>query len=151
MNTQEKIKEDLKNAMREKNEGVVSVLRMLISSFRNKEISIRQGGQAELSDEQVLEVMQSEVKKRKDSIEAYEAGGRQDLADQEKKEIEILRKYLPAQLSAEDLEKVAKEVISEMGEITAKDFGRAIGQVMARVKGQADGGQVSAVVKKILA
>lgn len=150
MTLSEKINSDLKQAMIEKNESVTSVLRMLISSLRNKEIALRKNGQAELSDAQILEVLQSELKKRKDSIEAYEAGNRNDLAEKEKEEIKILQIYLPEQLSSEQLEVIVKDIISGISGVSAKDFGRIMGLAMAKVKGQVDGNAVSAIVKKLI-
>lgn len=146
----EQINSDLKQAMIAKNEVVVSTLRMLISAVRNKEISLRSGQDVVLSDEQIIEVLSSEIKRRKDSIIAYQQGNRQDLADKEKAEILILEKYMPARMSDEELEKIAREIIGS-GNFGANDFGRAMGQVMSRVKGQADGGQVGTIIKKILA
>lgn len=151
MNFWEKINNDLKDSLREKNELKTSVLRLLISAIKYKKIASGKGTDPEpLSDNEIIEVMQSELKKRKDSIESYIQGNRTDLADKEKAESEILSSYLPAQLSDEDIEVIAREVISGMGEVSQKDMGRIIGQVMPKVKGQADGGRVSAIVKKIL-
>ena len=146
----ESIEDNLKQAMRDKNELVVSVLRMLKSAIGNKEISLRKDGKAELKDEEVMAVIKSEVKKHKDSIEAYTAGNRQDLVDQEKKELEILEDYLPEQISDEELEKIVKEIVSATGAEGPKDFGKVMGQVMARLKNQADGNQVGEIVKKVL-
>jgi len=148
MTLEEKIKADLKTAMQAKSELTVSVLRMLISALRNKEIALREGDAVQLSDEQVTEVLSSEIKKRKDSITSYEQGSRQDLADKEKSELEILAVYLPAQASDEEIEKIVREVASadESG-----NFGKIMGQAMARLKGQADGNKVGEIVKKILA
>jgi uncharacterized protein YqeY len=142
------INSDLKDAMRAKKELDLLVLRMLISSARNKLISLP--GQDELSEEEVLAVVVSEVKKRKDSITAYEEGGRQDLADKEKAEIEILKKYMPAQMSEEELEKIVRDVVSSVEGASMSDFGRIMGQAMSRTKGAADGNAVSAMVKKVL-
>ncbi|MFA4833256.1 MAG: GatB/YqeY domain-containing protein [Patescibacteria group bacterium] len=146
----EKINIDLKRAMQGKNELTISVLRMLISAIRNKEISLRQGEKIELAEEQIIEVIKSEIKKRKDSVEAYRAGSRPDLADKEKKEEEILEAYLPPQIADGELEKITRETIASLGEVSQKDFGRIMGQVMAKVKGQTDGNKVSEIVKKIL-
>ncbi|MDO8592294.1 MAG: GatB/YqeY domain-containing protein [bacterium] len=143
----EKISSDLKAAMLEKRADELSTLRLLIAAARNKEIALRKDGQAELSDEQILEVVGSEVKKRRDSVEAYIQGGRQELAEKENAEIKILQKYLPAQMSDQELEKVVQEVIAS----GADNFGKAMGQVMARVKGKTDGGKVGEIVKKMLA
>jgi len=143
----EKVNSDLKAAMIAKDAFSLSVLRMLIAAARNKEITLRKDGVAELTDEQTQEVVSGEIKKRKDSVEAYTAGGRQELADKESAEIKILEKYLPEQMSDSELEKVIKEVMVA----GASDFGRIMGQTMARVKGKADGGKVGEVVKKLLA
>jgi len=143
----EQIRQDLVTAMKAKDTETLSVLRMLIAALRNKEITLRDGGAAELTDEQVLEVIGSEVKKRRDSVEAYMSGGRSELADKESAEIKILEKYLPEQMSDSELEKIVQEVMAA----GATDFGRIMGQTMARVKGKADGNKVGEIVKKLLA
>lgn len=147
----EKINSDLKKSMQEKNELNVSVLRLLISAIRNKEISLRSGDKVDLKDEQVAEVIKTEIKKRNDSIEIYRQGSREDLAGKEEKEKNILAKYLPPQMSDEELEKIVADVISSAGEVSEKDFGKIMGQAMTKTKGQADGNKVGAIVKKILA
>ena len=143
----EQINQNLKEAMKSKDAETLSVLRMLIAAARNKEITLRKDGQAELSDEQIIEVVASEIKKRRDSAEAYISGGRQELADKENSEIKILEKYLPEQLSDEELEKIVQEVVAA----GADNFGQVMGQVMARAKGKADGNKVGEIVKKLLA
>jgi len=147
-NLLDQIKADLKSAMQAKEELTLSVLRMLITSLRNKEISLRKGEDVVLTDEQVLEVIGSEVKKRKDSIESYREGGREDLAKTEEDEIAILSKYLPEQMSDEDLASIVDEVLASQGD--NPNFGAVMGAVMGRVKGLADGNAVSAMVKKKL-
>jgi len=146
-NIEIKIKDNLKAALLAKEELVLSVLRMLLSSIRNKEISLRKGGEAELDDEQILAVIKTEVKKRKDSIESYIVGGRDDLAKKEKDEMAILEKYLPAQMDDEELEKIIKEVVATSED---KNFGKIMGEAMAKTKGLADGERVSVLVKKAL-
>ncbi len=146
----DQIKADLKEAMKAREELKLSVLRMMISAIRNKEISLRKGDDVSLSDEQVLELITSEVKKRKDSIESYITGGREDLAQIEKNEIEILAKYMPEQMSDDELEKIVDEVIRSKSENSTVAFGAIMGEVMARVKGKADGTAVTAIVKKKL-
>lgn len=146
----EQINEDLKTAMRAKQVEKISTLRMLISAIRNKEISLRAGEKVALADDKIIEVIKSEIKKRKDSAEAYEQGGRSELAEKEKIEIEILNKYLPEQMSAEEVEKITVDIIAEFGEVTMKDFGKIMGEVMKKAKGKADGNIASAAVKKIL-
>ncbi len=143
----ENISEDLKEAMRAKDGFTLQVLRMLAGAIKNKEIQLRDQSDVSLTDEQVVEVVSSEVKKRKDSIEAYLAGGRQDLADKEEREVGILEHYLPEQLSDEEIERIVRET-AEASE--AKDFGRIMGQAMAKLKGKADGKKVGEMVKKVL-
>jgi uncharacterized protein YqeY len=150
MKLKEKIKADLIVSMKERNAEKSSVIRMLIAGIDNKEISLRKDGEGELTDDQVSEVVGSEVKKRKDSIEAFEQGDREDLAEKEKSEIKFLEKYLPEQLSEEEVEKIVKEVIDSMGEVSQADFGKVMGQVMGRLKGKADGNMVQIAVKKLL-
>ncbi len=153
----QKIKEiintNLKDAMREKDQETLSVLRMLLAAIKDKEISLRKGQEVKLSDEQVLDVVASEVKKRKDSVIAYEQGEREDLAKKEKVEIEILKKYLPEQMSDEELEKIVRDVIETQNFASVpgmKEFGQIMGQIMPKVKGKADGNKVSEAVKEVL-
>ena len=142
----EKINQDLVLAMKSKDALTTSTLRLLIAATRNKEITLREAGKAELTDEQIIEVVGSEIKKRKDAIEAYVQGGRQELADKEANEIKILQKYLPEQMSDEELKKIIKEIIAS----GADNFGKIMGQAMAKVKGKADGAKVGEMVKKLL-
>jgi len=146
------VNEDLKNAMRNKQELELSTLRMLIAALKNKKIALGGGTNVdELTDEQIIETVATEIKKRKDSKEAYEQGGRQDLADKEIAEIKILEKYMPAQLSDEEIEAAVKDVVSSIGEVTQADFGKVMGQAIGKLKGRADGGKVTEIVKKVLA
>ncbi len=147
----EQINQDLKQAMRDKDANSVSTLRMLAAAIHNKEIALRQGEPVELKDGQIVEVINSEIKKRKEAADLYQQGNRADLADKEKSELEILQKYLPAQLSDQELEEIVKQVVSLMPEVSQKDFGKVMGQVMAKVKGKAEGGKVGEMVKKMLA
>ncbi len=153
MNLKERIANDLKDAMRSRDELKLSVLRMLQSAIHNKEIEKKgkTGGESgEFTEEELVAVFRSEIKKRRDAIEGFEKGGRQESAEKERRESEILQSYLPAELPDEELEKIAHEVVSGMGEVTQKDFGRVMGEVMKRVKGQASGERVSKVIKIIL-
>src|SRR3989339_788203 len=136
------INNDLKQAMRDKKALELSVLRMLLASLKNKKIELIV---PELNDDQVVMVIKTEVKKRKDSVMAYKNGNREDLAEKK-----ILEKYMPEQMGEEEVEKIVKETIDSMGEVTMQDFGKIMGAVMNKTKGQADGNAVSAIVKKIL-
>lgn len=144
----EKIKNDLKAALKEKDELVVSTLRFLLSAIHNKEIELKKRGK--LSDEEVIGVIRKQVKEHQESIEAFQKGKREDLVEKEKKELAILNKYLPQQLSSKELKKIIKEVIGETGAVGEKDFGKVMGVVMGEVKGRAEGKTVAEVVKQQL-
>ena len=146
MKLEEKIRQDLNQALKEKDALKAATLRFCLAEIRNFGLQ----KQKELTDEDILEVIRRQVKLRKEAIEAYQKGGRNDLAEKEGKELEILSKYLPQQLNAEDLEKIIKETISEIGAKSAGDFGKVMGAVMAKVKGQAEGALVASEVKRIL-
>ena len=145
-NLWQKINNDLISAMKSKQKLELAVLRMVFAAMKNKKIAL--GNKEDLTDEQVLEVVKSEAKKRKDSVAEYTRGNRQDLVDKELSEIKIIEKYLPEQMSKEDVEMVVKEVIESLGEVSMKDFGNIMSQVMAKLKGQADGSVVSVAVKE---
>lgn len=147
----EKIQEDIKAAMREKDELRLSVLRMLAAAMHNREIEKRaKAGAGELTEEEVLTTVRSEAKKRRDAIAEFTKGARADLVEKESAELKILEAYLPQKLSDEEIEKIVQEVIAGAGEISAKDFGRVMGEAMRRVKGQADGERVSMLVRREL-
>ena len=150
LNLNDKILSDLKQAMIGKRKLELSVLRMLITALKNKKIFLGSGGKNDLSEEQIIEIIAGEIKKRKDSITAYEDGNRKDLADKEREEIKILEKYMPEQMSEDDLEKEVKAIIFDLGLSSAKDFGRVMGTVMPKLKGRTDGNAVTVIVKKIL-
>lgn len=151
MNFQEKITEDLKNAMREKNELKLSVLRMAVSAMKNKQIEKRaKGGDDLLTDEEAMAVFRSEVKKRRDAIGEYQKGGRAELAEKETAELAILETYLPQEMSDEEIMRRVKETVETLGNVTIKDFGKVMGEAMKRIRGQASGDRVSAAVKKVL-
>lgn len=133
--------------MRAKSEMELSVLRMLISSLKNKKIELKK--QEDLNDEEVIAVIRSEVKKRNDSIESYRAGGRDDLVQKEEAELKVLDKYLPEQMGEEEIKTKAAQIIKDNGFARA-DFGRAMGAVMGVLKGQADGVVVQKIVKELL-
>lgn len=148
MSTQEKISADLKEAMKAGQSFEAGVFRMVISAFHNKEIEKKgKGGEAELSEEEVIEILGKEAKKRKESVAAYEKGGRNDLAEKEKKELEIIGKYLPEQLGREEIEKAVLAAIEKTGAKDIKDFGMAMREAMAELKGKVDASIVSEILK----
>lgn len=139
----DKIQADLKQAQLARDEVKVSTLRLLLSEIKNAEIA--KGNS--LSDEDIVSVIQKEVKERKEAAIGFRSGNREDAALKEEAESLILRVYLPTQLSNEELTKIVEEAITEVGATTIADMGKVIGAVMGRVKGQADGGSVSSIVK----
>lgn len=151
MSLKERIKQDLEKALKSKDELRLSVLRMLSSALHNREIEKRaKTGDEVLTDEEQIAVLRSEVKKRKDAMAEFEKGGRGDLVEKETAELKILEKYLPPELGDEDIERIVREVKGNLGEITPRDFGRVMAEVMKRVRGQAGGDRVSAIVKHML-
>jgi uncharacterized protein len=142
----DQIQSDLKTAMLAKDEQRVSTLRMLISAIRYT----GNGRDDSFTDEEVLSVIQKEVKKRKEASVAFKSGGRDDQSQKEDQEAELLSTYLPTQLSDEELVSIVESVIQETGASGITEMGKVIGGVMGKTKGQADGGRVSALVKEKL-
>lgn len=142
----EKISEDLKNAMLASDADTVSVLRMIIAAIKNKEVELRVK-QKEVSDEDVAQILNTEAKKRRDAVELYKKGGRKDLADKEAAEIEIVKKYLPEQLSEKEIEKIINKYVKGA---TNKEFGPAMKELMKELKGKADASLISKLLKEKL-
>ncbi|PIV65272.1 MAG: glutamyl-tRNA amidotransferase [Candidatus Nealsonbacteria bacterium CG01_land_8_20_14_3_00_12] len=165
MNLKGKIQNELQEAVKNREELKSSVLRLLLSAIFNKEKEKRYKlskqkpefkekdleKESQLVNEEVIEVISSEIKKRKESIELFEKGEREDLVEKETKEKEILEKYLPEQLSEEEIKKLAKETIEKIGAKEIKDMGKVMAELMPKVKGRADGGLVSKIAKELLA
>lgn len=149
------IQADLKDAQLAKDEVKVSTLRMLLSEIHNSEILLRQSsGQekgGELSEQDIISVIQREVKKRKEAAEGFRSGGREEAAQKEEAELKVLEGYLPTQLSNEELTKIVAGAITELGATSVSDMGKVIGIVMGKVAGKADGGRVSQLVREKLA
>lgn len=133
-------------AMKARDEILLSTLRLLSSALNYEKIA----KQHELTDEEELAVVRREAKKRKDAVEAYTKAGALDRAEKEKKELEILEKYLPAQMPDDELVKIVEEAISQTGATTIVDTGKVMGVAMAKTKGLADGTRVSQIVKQKL-
>ncbi|MBI2012757.1 GatB/YqeY domain-containing protein [Candidatus Curtissbacteria bacterium] len=142
----DRLNEDLKSALKSKDETAVSTLRFLIAKIHNAKIAKGE----ELSDEEIIAEIGKEAKRHKESIDAFEKGGRAELVAREKAELEIIYRYLPKQIPKEEIEKVVDQVISELGEAGPRDIGKVIGAVMAKVRGQADGALVSTIVREKL-
>ncbi len=142
----QKLQEELKQAMLSKEVLKTSVLRLLLSAINYYEIKTGGAGY-QATDEDVLTVLQKEVKQRRESIEQFKNAGRQDLSDKEKKELEILKTYLPEQMSEEEIREIIKETIREIGAATITDMGKVMAALMTKIKGKADGSLVSQIVK----
>lgn len=151
MSFQETIRRDIEEAQRSKEELRLSVLRMLSAAVHNREIEKKgKTGEPQLTEEEITAVLRSEVKKRRDSIAEFSKGGRQDLAKKEAEELKILQVYLPQEIPDEEVETAVRRVVSEMGGVGGKDFGRVMGEAMKRVKGRASGERVAEIVKRTL-
>jgi len=144
------IKQELNQAIKDNDETVRSTLRMLLAVVANEEKEKQYKEKEGLTEEDVINIIVSEAKKRKESIFEFEKGNRKDLADKEKLELDVLTKYLPEQLSEEEINKIIKETIKEVGASTVQDFGKIMGSLMPKIKGKADGGLVSKIVKELL-
>jgi uncharacterized protein YqeY len=147
---QQQIEQDFLVAFKAKEEKMVSVLRLLKTALVNKKIERMVAKDDFLPDEETISVIKSEVKKRKDSVESYRAGGRADLAAKEEAEIDTLEKYLPEQLSAEVVAEAVRQTIGELAAGSA-DFGKVMGATMKKLGAAADGQLVSRLVKEALA
>ena len=141
-----RINQDAKEALKSKDTLTLSVLRMLKSEIRYKEIE--RG--SELSDDDVISVLSTAIKKRKDSIQQFEKGGRDDLASKEKEELAVVIKYMPEQVSEEELSQIISQAISEEGATGASDLGKVMKLVMPKVRGRADGKKVNQMVSSQL-
>ena len=158
------IKQETTEALKSGDQFKLGVLRMLLASISSKEkerrykISKEQPElaeeqlikESELTDEQLIEVVSSEIKKRKDAIVLYKQGNRPELVESEEKEMEVLKKYLPEQLSQEEIKKLIEESIEKLGAKEMKDMGKVMSDLNPKIKGKADSGEVSKIIKEIL-
>lgn len=143
------LKDQLKQSMLAKDELRTSVIRFILSGVTYYEIN-KGGAGYEATDEDVLAVINKEVKQRKDSIDQFEKAGRQDLADKEKAELGILESYLPEQMGEDEVRRLVEEAVSSTGASSPSDMGKVMGALMPKVKGKADGTLVSRLVKEAL-
>ena len=146
MSLKNQITEDMKSAMKAGDKDRLKVVRLIMAAIKQIEVDTR----AELDDAGVLSVLNKMVKQRRDSVEQFEKGGREDLAALERAEIEVLQAYLPEQLSADELTTLVDEVIAATGAQGIRDMGKVMGQIKTKAAGRADMGAVSATVKERL-
>ena len=144
----ERIKEDLGRALKSRASAERDTLRYLLSAVHNAEIDKGRG--ASLTEEELIALLQKQAKQRRESIEAYQKGGRTDLVEKERQELEIIQAYLPEQLSEEQIRQLVEEVIVEVDASGPQDIGKVMGAVMAKVKGRADGSVASKIVGELL-
>ena len=159
----DQLKEDQKTALKSGDTVKRTLIGMVMTSIKNKEIEKRTklsktindpaqlDTESQLTEDEMIDVIASEVKRRKDSIVEFKKGGRPELAEAEKAEADMLMAYLPEQLSDDQVREIVKKAIADTGATEAKDMGKVIGAVMQQVKGKADGSRVSAIVKEELA
>ena len=150
MTLPQRVDSDLKDGMRAKDATKVGVLRMLKSALKYAAIE-KSGAEAELNDAEAVQVIRKQVKQRQDSIESFEKGGRAELAEKEKKELSILNAYLPQAMSADELSKVVRETIAEIGATSKAQMGAVMKALQAKVAGRADGKTLSQEVQRQLA
>ena len=151
--SEQKIQRDLKDALRARDAFRLSVLRMVAGALQSRQIEKRAHGgdqSVSLTEEEVLEILKKEVKKRLDAVAEYTKAGRGELAEKEKLEAELIQTYLPAELDDEALRAIIQGVVKNFGAIAEKDFGKIMGMAMKETKGRASGDRVQALVKKII-
>ena len=148
----QKIRQDLNRSVKKREEINSSVLRMVLAVIlnREKEKQYKEDKEGQLTDEEIIEIVFSEIKKRKEAILGYEKGDRKELAEKEKKELEILQEYLPKQLLEEEIKKLAKEAIKKIGAKELRDMGKVMVELTPKTKDKADGVAVSKIVKELL-
>lgn len=146
MNLSERLNEDMKQAMKSKDKFTLSTIRMVRSTIKYLEIDLKRT----LDDNEVLDILSREIKQRKDALQEFEAAGRDELAASTKAEIEIIIKYLPAQLSEEEIKVIVQQTIQETGASSKSDMGKVMSALMPKVKGRADGKLVNQAVLQFL-
>ena len=163
MTLKEKIKDDMKAAFKAGDQVGRSTLAMLLSVIQNRELEKRAklmkagsaseadvAAKSELTDTEVIDAISSEVKKRRESITTYEAGGRPELAEGEKKEAHVLAKYLPEQMSEDEVKKLIADAIAQTGATSGADMGKVMGKLAPGIKGRFDGARANALVREAL-
>lgn len=152
MDKRAEINEALKLAMRDKNQTALATIRLILAALKDRDITARGKGQADGIDEtEILSMLQSMIKQRRESAQTYCDAGREELAEREEAEIEVIQGFLPKQLSEEDILNVIDELVTETGAQSIKDMGKVMGQLKARYAGQVDMGKAGSLIKDKLA
>jgi uncharacterized protein YqeY len=150
MSLKAKLLDDLKAAMKAKESDKTRVLRSIKAKILEKEISERKEGQSTLSDEQIVDVLMKAAKQRKESIDQFKEGGRDDLVEKEEMELALIEKYLPEMMSEDEIRAAVKDQIEEMNATSMADMGKVMGALMGKLKGKAEGALISKIVKEEL-
>jgi uncharacterized protein len=146
-----RLKDSLAEAMRSKDERAVATLRLILAALKDRDIAARsRGNLAGVADDEILTMLQSMIRQRRESIELYQTAGREELAQQESEEIAVIERFLPEQLSAAESGTAVEEVIAELGATSLKDMGRVMGVLKERFSGQMDFARASSIVKEQL-
>ncbi|PIZ00176.1 aspartyl-tRNA amidotransferase [bacterium (Candidatus Howlettbacteria) CG_4_10_14_0_8_um_filter_40_9] len=146
MNISKDISSEIVESMKKKEDFKLSTLRLLKSALKNAEIDAKR----ELTEEEELSIIEKQAKQRREAAGQYKSAGRNDLAEKEEKELEIMEKYLPEKMSLEEVKKIVLKLKEETGATGEADFGKLMGKAMLELKGKADGGIVGSVVKEVL-
>jgi hypothetical protein len=150
MSLKDRLAEDIKSAMKAKDKIRLETVRSIKKALLEKEVAVRPTGQDSLTEEQEIELLAQQAKQRRESIEQYRQGGRDDLADKEAEELAIIETYLPKQLSDEEIGSILDEIITSVGATSPKEMGKVMGVAMKQLKGKADGKKIQAIVKSKL-
>jgi uncharacterized protein YqeY len=152
MSLRTRINDDLKNAMRAKDERLTSTVRLILAALKDRDIAARpKGNTTGIDDAEIMQMLNGMVKQRRDSIALYEQGNRPELAAREQAEIDVIQSYLPQQMSADEVAAAVKAVIADVGAASVKDMGKVMGALKERYSGKMDFASVSGVVKQQLA
>jgi uncharacterized protein YqeY len=147
----DKLNEALKEAMRAKDQRAISTLRLILAALKDRDIASRgKNADGRITEDEILQMLQSMVKQREDSIAMYEQGGRLELAEQEQAEIDVIRRFLPKQMSADEVQAAVDETIAEMGAGSLKEMGKVMAELRSRFAGRMDFGKASGLVKQKL-
>ncbi|WP_274363255.1 GatB/YqeY domain-containing protein [Paenibacillus thermotolerans] len=146
MNLSERLNEDMKQAMKSGDKFALGVIRMIRSSIKNVEIDQRRT----LNDDEVMDILNREIKQRRDALQEFEKAGRDDLAENAKAEVEVIQRYMPQPLTEQELQSIVAETIQEVGASSKADMGKVMSALMPKVKGRADGRLVNETVQRLL-
>ncbi|MEQ8601711.1 MAG: GatB/YqeY domain-containing protein [Marivibrio sp.] len=147
----DKLNEALKEAMRSKDQRAISTLRLILAALKDRDIASRgKSADGRITDDEILQMLQSMVKQREDSIAMYEQGGRLELAEQEQAEIDVIRRFLPTQMSEDEMQSAVDETVAELGADSLKEMGKVMAALRSRYAGRMDFSKASGLVKKKL-